>query len=230
MISMIPFDRRKIGLFIRKKDSEVSFLSVTRVEKWHSRKSYPVFRFLPKAKRYLEVLIRAVTMNIRNESTYLQVNFQIIFMLYVFKVEIELEPLCNDDSMVPWSLCNEGFDELFPLISLVKKNLGLIWLPMSTVRMSISDIFPDVRYISIYLWTLYLHFLYSKHTVKQYLYSTTCLIHHLSNPFRCVIRRQFSFQFDNILCVFLCITRYAVYSDTTPSPPVRIELDRFYCI
>ena len=29
---MIPFDRRKIGLFIRKKDSEVSFLSVTRVE------------------------------------------------------------------------------------------------------------------------------------------------------------------------------------------------------
>ena len=34
-------------------------------------------------------------MNIRNESTYLQVNFQIIFYAIYFQVEIEL--VCNDD-------------------------------------------------------------------------------------------------------------------------------------
>ena len=61
-----------------------------------------------------------------------------------------------------------------------------------------------------------------------WIYSKTCLIGHLCNPFHCVIRCWFSLPILPFSMCFYCVIWHPVYSDTKMSLPVHFGLDRFY--
>lgn len=48
---------------------------------------------------------------------------------------------------------------------------------------------------------------------EKTIYSKTCLVWHLSNPFPYVIQCWISFPIDNLSVFYHCVIRYPVYSD-----------------
>lgn len=65
---------------------------------------------------------------------------------------------------------------------------------------------------------MYLKWHVSQMIKNSTLYSKTCLIRHLCNPFPCIICHWFTCPFDHFLCFIYCVNWHLVYSVTTSLP------------